>query len=266
LSTSRLEAIKVRQSATDWTFLKEGADVEEYYSTLAEIGYSAVELAAPEHWPLARRAGLDVLSIAAPGIDWGLNRADEHDRIVPLIRETIATAADAGIANVIVFSGFRRGQPVAAGIENCVRGLELVAGAAAEARVTLLLELLNSHDDPDYDASSSGYVFDVVRRVGSPSVRVLYDVFHARKMDEPAAQDLAESIECIGHIHVAGFPDRGVPNAAQAIDYAALVSLAIEAGYDGYWGHEFHPRQNALHELAEAHALFAAYGAAATAH
>src|SRR5262249_53892680 len=154
---------------------RDGMDPAAYYAGLAEIGFSAVEIAAPERWPLARAAGLELLNLAAPGIEQGLCRADDHPRLLPLIRETIAAAGEAGIPQVIVFSGRGDGVDEAAGREACVRALDALAADAADASVLLTFELLNAVDHPGYLACSTDFVFDVVARVDAPSVRALYD-------------------------------------------------------------------------------------------
>jgi hydroxypyruvate isomerase len=250
----------MRQSVADWPFLRGGQlDPARYYATLADIGYAAVEMARSEHWPLARAAGRELLNIAAPARDWGLNDVAEHARLLPVLCGAISVAAEAGIPNVIVFSGNRRGSSDAAGIESCVRGLDAVAGDAADASVTLLFELLNAIDHPDYHAASSQFVFEVVRRVASPAVRVLYDVYHATRTGEAVEQDLVRHHDLIGHIHVAGFPGRGFPGEGQEIDYERLIRTARLAGYRGYCGQEFVPGADALAELREAYGLFDSY-------
>jgi hydroxypyruvate isomerase len=160
---------------------------------------------------------------------------------------------------VIVFSGSRRGTTDATGMDNCVRGLEALVDDADRAGVTLTFELLNHFGHEDYHASSSAFVFGVVRRIGSPSVRALYDVYHATRMGEPVCADIGVNADLIGHVHVAGVPGRGIPGPAQEIDYAVVVRTALEAGYTGWWGQEFLPGDDAIAELTEAHSLFASY-------
>jgi hydroxypyruvate isomerase len=191
---------------------------------------------------------------------WGLNCREEHGRIIPAIRATIEAAALAEIGQVIVFSGNRRGQHAATGIDNCVRGLTDLADKAATAGVALVLEVLNEFDHPDYDASTPSYVFEVVRRVDSAAVRALYDVYHASRMGASIETDISESSDLIAHIHVAGAPSRGMPGPDQEIDYEAVVRVAERAGYAGCWGHEFLPGADVVGELRAAHDLFRSYG------
>jgi hypothetical protein len=54
------------------------------------------EMTPPKLRELARGAGHEVLDIAAPGMDWGLNLREEHPRILALVREAIASAGEAG--------------------------------------------------------------------------------------------------------------------------------------------------------------------------
>jgi hydroxypyruvate isomerase len=192
-------------------------------------------------------------------MDWGLNDREEHARILPAVRETIAAASGAGIPHVIVFSGNRRGRSDEEGVESCVRGLDALAAEAADASVTLLFELLNGVDHPDYHAASTAFMAEVVERVDAPSVRALYDVYHAARMGEDVVADVARHAPLIGHLHVAGAPGRGFPGPEQEIDYAAVIAAAEAAGYDGRVGHEFLCGPDPLDELERAHRLFATF-------
>lgn len=242
----------MKLSATDWSFLRSGDDPGRYYAGLAAAGYEAAETVPPQRWALVRENGLEVLNVSGDGMQWGLNRLEEHERVLPLLRNTIAAAGHANVPHVIVFSGNRRGASDEDGIHNCVKGLSALSADAQAARVTLLFEALNTVDHADYHAATSAFLFEVIRRVDAPSVRALYDVYHAAVMGEEASRDLRENMELIGHIHVAGVPGRVVPAAGQQIDYTEIVRIASEAGYNGYWGLEFLPAGEPLDELAQA--------------
>ena len=79
------------------------------------------------------------------------------------------------------FSGNREGMDDQEGLKNCVAGLKKIAGYAEQKKVTVCLEFLNSHDHKDYMADSTKWCVELVHRVGSPRVKVLYDIYHAAR-------------------------------------------------------------------------------------
>ena len=250
---------KILQSVPDWCFYPK-VQAADYYQRLREMGYDAVEMTPEQRWPEARAAGLKILNQSGPGMQKGLNRREHHAELLPQIKKLVKQAGANGIAQVIVFSGNREGQEDELGVENCVGALKQLAPVAEAAGVELLLELLNGYNHPDYQCDHFGYAAAVVRKVKSPRVRILYDIYHAHRMGEDVRRVILENLPLIGHLHVAGSPKRDFPGAEQAIDYRGLVREVMAAGYKGYWGQEFLPQANALEELKRAHDLFATYG------
>ena len=250
---------QIRQSAADWCYFRGPLDAPTVYRRLRAAGYDAVELVPEPRWPAARAAGLKLLNIGSPGMQEGLNRVAHHATLLPAIRGLLTKASANGIAQIIVFSGSRAGQPDAEGIRNCTTALTALAPDAEAAGVTLLLELLNGHDHPDYQCDSGRFAFAVVRAVGSPRVRALYDIYHAHRMGEDVAATILENLECIGHLHIAGSPRRDFPGPQQAIDYRALVQRVTDAGYTGHWGQEFLGGAEIVAEYERACELFATY-------
>ena len=55
------------------------------------------------------------------------NQPDHHATLLEIYKELIPQAAEAGIPNVITFSGNREGLTDKEGLENCARGLEPLA-------------------------------------------------------------------------------------------------------------------------------------------
>jgi hydroxypyruvate isomerase len=251
---------KLLHSVPDWTaFGRQTLPAEGYYRRLRQIGFAAVEMVQPERWPAARAAGLKILNLIGPGMTAGLNRREHHAELLRALRAAIDTAARNDIAQVIVFSGNRACQSDEEGLAAVVEGLTAVAGAAAQAGVVLAFEMLNSHDHADYQADSSAYGFEVVRRVSSPAVRVLYDVYHMQRMGEDVAVTLLANLPLVCHLHFAGVPGRSLPGADTLPDYAPILRQVTAAGYGGYWGHEFVPAGDSLTELAQAFARFESF-------
>ncbi len=237
--------------AADWCFReRSGLPPEGYYARLGALGIRGVEMVWPEHRALARAQGLELVSMCLPDLDRGLNRLEHHDWLLPQIRSLLAQAQRDGVANLIVFSGKRGGLSDDAGAEACVQGLRQVAPDAERAGVTVLLEVLNERDHPDQQCSTLAFAARVVRAVGAPRVRILYDLYHGSRMgDDVLGFDLA-LLPLIGHLHVAEHEGRACPRAGGRPDYRAIVRRLSAAGYAGWWGIEFLPGGDVFADIA----------------
>jgi hydroxypyruvate isomerase len=249
-------------SVADWAFFeKSGLSPKAFYARLKELGYNGVEMVAPERLAAAKAAGLEILNtgLYPDCIPHGLNRRENHDRLIPRIKTAIAEAREQGIQAVIIFSGNRLGQPDNEGMSHCRAALEKVLPDAENAGVTLLFEVFNIYDHPDYQADNSRYAFSLARSFNSPAFKVLYDIYHMERMAENAADILPANMRFTGHLHVADAPLRDRPKADGLIAYAPIVKRVMAAGYQGYWGMEFFPGADPLKELAEARDLFSRF-------
>ncbi|MFV0415815.1 MAG: hydroxypyruvate isomerase family protein [Chthoniobacterales bacterium] len=236
-------------------------NAETLLPQLAEIGYKGVEVwGRGENFPQlcqsARREGLQVCAMI--GSARALNAKDEHAEAEAEIRESIDIATSEGISDLICFSGSRReGFTDAQGIETVVEGFSRVAAYAEEKEVTLLLELLNSKvDHPGYQADHTTFGVEVCRRVNSPRVRLLYDIYHMQIMEGDIIRTIRENIEWIGHFHTAGNPGRNDPDDQQELNYSAIAKTVLELNFPGFIGHEFSPKQDALAALHEAYTIW----------
>ena len=116
---------------------------------------------------------------------------------------------------------------------------------------TLLIEPLNTQiDHPGYFLFNSEEAFRIVKEVGSPYVKVLYDAYHQHIMGEDTPRVIADNIDKIGHIHMASFPGRHEPTAVDnEIDVGAILDALARGGYDKAVGLEFTPNGNQLAAL-----------------
>ena len=170
--------------------------------------------------------------------------------------DVIDETADAGFPNVITFSGNREKLPDDEGLANCVLGLKKIAGYAEQKKITICLEFLNSHDHTDYMADSTKWCVELVHQVGSPRVKVLYDIYHAGRMNEDVLADIKNHADCWGHYHTGGVPGRNEIDETQTLDYRKIMQAIVASGYTGYVGQEFIPkRADALKSLRQAIAI-----------
>lgn len=123
----------------------------------------------------------------------------------------------------------------------CVASLKAAAPVAEDAGITLVLEPLNLLvDHAGYFLSTSTEGFEILDEVGSPAVRLLFDIYHQQITEGCLTRNIVNNIDKIGHFHVAGFPGRHEPMLGE-INYAYLFRRIEEAGYSHFVGLEFTP-------------------------
>lgn len=248
---------RIKQSVCLWCYNKylkaHNMDLDGFADHCAKLGLKSIELVGPKDWPTLEKHGLVCAMTPSHGITKGLNRIENHEECLSKVRESIDQCAEAGFPNVITFSGNREGLDDGEGLKNCVIGLKKIAGYAEAKKVTVCLEYLNSIDHKDYMADRTAWCVKLVQAVGSPRVKVLYDIYHAAMMKEDPLKDIREHADCWGHYHTGGMPGRNEIDSSQTLDYPALMKAIAESGYQGYVGQEFVPKnEDALKSLADA--------------
>lgn len=249
----------LRQSVCKWPF--PSLSVEELARGAAAIGYQSVELVPPEDWPTLRRYGLSCAmashgdQLRNPQIRAGLNRPENHDAWEQYFRRFLDASAAAGVPNVICFSGWREGMSDEEGLENCAVGLKRVIGQAEKQGVTLCMELLNSRFEGkpgQYMCDHTAWGVKLVKRVGSPRFKLLYDIYHMQIMEGDLIRTITDNWDYIGHFHTAGNPGRHEIDDSQEINYPAICRLLAEKNYRGFIAQEFRPQRDPLASLAQA--------------
>jgi hydroxypyruvate isomerase len=220
----------------------------------ARIGIQGFDLIGPQDFPVLKEHGL--VPTMVPGgstIRDGINRLENHARIESLHRKAIEDAAAAGAPNVIILSGERKGISDEQGIENSVRFLNKVKALAEDKGVTICLELLNSKvNHPDYQCDHTWWGVEVCKRVNSPRVKLLYDIYHMQIMEGDVIRTIRENIDYIAHFHTAGVPGRHELDDRQELNYRAIAQAIVDAGFTGYVAHEYSPTRDPIQSLEEA--------------
>jgi hydroxypyruvate isomerase len=245
---------KIRQSFAFGNFLRGGIPPERLFREAAQIGYAAVEMLGQEHWDAAREAGLRIAIIGGHGsLTDGLNKRENHARIEDELRARIDLAARNEIPGLICFSGNRYGKPDEECLEIMAEGLGRVTRAAEEKGVNLCVELLNSKvDHPDYQLDHTAYGVELCRRVASPRVKLLYDIYHMQIMEGDLIRTIRANSAFLGHYHTAGNPGRRDLDEAQEIYYPPVMRAIAESGYELFVGHEFSPKGDPVEALRSA--------------
>ncbi len=243
---------RLRQGVSRWCY--KTWSLEELCGHAARLGIQGIDLINPEDWPVVRKFGLTPSMTPGAGtIPDGLNRKENHERLEQEFRTNIARAAEAKVPNVITFSGNRRGLSDQEGLENCVAGLNRIKAFAEEKGVTICMELLNSkRDHKDYQCDRTGWGAEVVRRVNSPRVKLLYDVYHMQIMEGDVIRTIRENFGSIGHFHTGGNPGRAEIDGTQELNYHAIAQAVADLGFQGFFSHEFVPKRDPFESLQQA--------------
>ena len=235
---------RLKQGVTRGVFAR-GASLEDCCRDAAQLGIKGFDLIGPEDWPTLKKYGL-VPSMYPPGpggtIPDSLNRKENHAKLEPLMRAAIDLSAANGAPNVITFSGNRKGMDDREGADNCVEFLNKVKAHAEDKGVTICMEYLNSKvNHKDYMADHTAWGVDLMKRVNSPRVKLLYDIYHMQIMEGDLIRTIRENIDFIGHFHTGGNPGRNELDDSQEVNWHAVAKAIADTGYQGFVSHEFIP-------------------------
>jgi len=235
---------RIKQGVTTGVFAR-GTSLEDACREAARLGIKGFDLIGPADWPTLRKYGLvPSMYPLGPGgtIAEALNRTENHARLEASLRSAIDESAAAQVPNVITFSGNRRGMDDRVGADNCVQFLNKVKAHAEDKGVTICMELLNSkvnHRDYMFDHMTWGV--DVMKRVNSPRIRILYDIYHAQIMDGDIVRTINDNIQWIAHFHTGGNPGRHDIDESQELNYRFIVQSIVDKGFTGFLTHEYSP-------------------------
>jgi hydroxypyruvate isomerase len=249
---------RVKQSVSRWPFQK--IPLPEFCRAAKAMGLSAIDLLQPEEWGVVRDCGL-VCSMGYPTkrddfIATGFNDRTKHPMLLRELEATIPRAAREGVPNVIAMFGNRNGRGDAEATDNCIAGLRAVAPLAEQHGVTVCVELLNSKvDHRDYHGDHTAFGAAVIRGVGSPRVKLLYDIYHMQIMEGDVIRTVRAHMGEIAHFHTGGVPGRHEIDGTQELNYRAVAAAVADAGFSGYLAHEFVPTHDPLTSLREAVAI-----------
>lgn len=183
--------------------------------TLTDPAADAATLTAlRESLPVARRLKAPALVLASGPTIAGRSRREQHDAMVSVLQQGARLAEDAGI--------------------------------------TILVEPVNTRvDHPGVFLDLTPEGLDIIEEVGSPRVRLLYDMYHSTCMGEDPQEVLGKRMHLVGHVQVADAPGRHEPGSGE-IEWKRYVSVLRTKGYQGAIGMEYRPSGDSLQSLQRA--------------
>jgi len=233
----------VNHSVCRWCY--RDIPMEQFIEGVKEIGgIKSVEITGPDEWPILIKNGLTAAVGTGPpaNIVEGFNNPKNHEKLLAPYLKLIEQAADAGLPNVIVFSGNRNGMDDMVGLENCAVGLDPLVKHAEKLGITLVMELLNSKvNHKDYMCDKTPWGAALVDKMGSTNFKLLYDIYHMQIMEGDVIATIQKYKDYIAHYHTGGVPGRNEIDETQELYYPAIIKAIVDTGYKGYLGQEFIP-------------------------
>ncbi|MFM7075793.1 MAG: TIM barrel protein [Planctomycetaceae bacterium] len=246
----RIRRDGIRHSVMGWCF--NPMDTLELARHAKAIGLVGIEGIDRRHYAAVRELGLSISLVSSHGFAEGPCDPRFAGPAVARLAEAIDVAAAVGSKKVITFTGMRfdRMDDDRAAAD-CLAAWKQVLPEAERKGITLCLEHLNSRDashpmkgHPGYFGDDVDFCLDLVRRMGSPNFKLLFDVYHVSIMNGDIIRRIREHADAIGHVHTAGNPGRGELDDTQEIDYPAVMRALAAAGYHDFVAHEFIPTWN----------------------
>jgi hydroxypyruvate isomerase len=215
----------------------------------ARLGYKGFDLAGPQDWPTLKKHGLVCTMAPAMGVTIrdGLIRPELHAAIEKSMHEEIDLCAANGYPNIITVGGERRGIGYEEGKDHCAALLNRIKAHAEDKAVTICMEVVNSkYTDPEYGRADAifdrlAWGVDICKRVNSPRVKILFDIYHVQIMEGDVCANIREHFPWIAHFHTAGVPGRHEIDDTQELNYRFVAKTIADLGFTGYVAHEYRP-------------------------
>ncbi|CAB3944044.1 2-oxo-tetronate isomerase [Achromobacter insolitus] len=224
------------------------------FKAAAGDGFTGVEFLFPYEFTAAELksrldgSGLEQALFNAPPGDWAAGergiaslpgREGEFERGFD---QALEYAAVLGNRKLHVMAGLiRPEQDRSAHREVYLKNLTSAARAAASAGVTVVIEPINTRDIPGFFLNRQDEAQAICAEVGADNLKVQFDIYHCQIVEGDIAMKLQRDIAGIGHIQIAGVPDRHEPDLGE-LNYPYLFERIDALGYTGWIGCEYRPR------------------------
>ncbi len=255
-------SLAAAEAKSDGTWLTYAVNVEMTWTNLpfldrlrkvAEAGFSHYEF-----WPwrgknieaiakLNKELGLvPVQFTASPKrFDQGITNPARRDEFVSDVKAAVEVAKVLGVKKICVVAGeetagLSRDEQTRAVITALKAGAKVVEPAG----ITIILEPLNILvDHPKQLVVTSEQAAHVIRSVGSPNVKILFDIYHQQISEGNLSGNIRKYKDLIGYFQLADHPGRHEPGTGE-IQYAHVLKLIHDLGYRDPIGLEMSPKDD----------------------
>ena len=232
----------INHSVCQWCY--NDIPLEQLCEASKDMGIKSIDLLGPDRWSIAAKYGLTCAMGYATdvGLNRGFNDPTLHEKLIKDYSTNIPKAADAGLKNLICFSGNTNGLSAEQGLENCAKGLDPLMKVAKQYGITISMELLNSKvNHKDYQCDHTEWGVKLCEKLGSDNFKLLYDIYHMQIMEGDVIATIRKYKQYISHYHTGGVPGRHEIDESQELYYPAIMRAILETGFNGFVAQEFVP-------------------------
>ena len=220
-----------------------------------ELGFDAAETYSWNTLDLekvkntCKETGVELISMCTT--EFNMTNPEKRKDWLAGLKESCEAANKVGAKHLITQVGPDTGEERAKQHESIVAALKEAKPILDATGVTIMIEPLNTlFNHPGYYLWSSVEGFDIVREVGHPLVKVVYDIYHQQIMEGNIIPNVTNNLDCIAHLHAAGHPGRNELQFGES-DYKVIMKAIDDAGYKGAMGLEYRPTMDPVDSINE---------------
>jgi hydroxypyruvate isomerase len=242
-----------------WTLNKLGT-FDENLERVAQAGYHHVELVGEfKKWSeedyvriLARMQALKITVDATSGVGPGFADPSGGDAFLTALKSLIPAAQRLQCKQIILLSGKRiEGAPPQSQHTASIEALKRAADVLSSAGLVAVIEPIDRLENPTIYLDGVTEAFEIAHAVGSPNIRVLYDIYHEQREFGNLIAKFEANIDQVGLIHIADVPGRHEPGTGE-INYGNIYRKLVQLHYKGVIAMEFYPTGDIVETLRRA--------------
>lgn len=239
-----------------WTVFRK-LPFDQQLEKVSEAGYRNVELTGQfKKWSDGdwrnferKRRALGIHYDTTSGLKYGVGNPAERDAFLADLRGMLPVLNRLDCPSLIVMSGNRvSGMSHEAQHQSCIEGLKRAADVVQGKNIRLLVENIDPEENPRYFLTSVAEGFEIIRAVGHPQVRFLYDFYHEQIAEGNLIQKLEKNIDLVGLVHIADVPGRHEPGTGE-IDYRNIFKKLGQLRFGHYTAMEYFPTYDEVTSL-----------------
>jgi hydroxypyruvate isomerase len=240
--------VPFRFSVMLWTVFA-GIPFDQRLQKVSDAGYKNLELTGEfSKWSdddfttfNKKKHDLGMTFDATSGVRTGVGDPTAGDKLIAEMTPFVETMKRLECPRLILLSGNKIPGVSPDDQHNaCVENLSRAVDLASKSNIDVVLENIDPEENPKYYLTSVAEGFEIIRKVGSPNLKFLYDFYHEQISEGNLIEKLQKNIDITGIVHIADVPGRHEPGTGE-INYASIYRKLMDLNYTGTVAMEFHP-------------------------